>query len=136
MLTLIQEDILYKKVITQTSSGSYVNGIWISGESVVTYEEVEGITEPYVKSEQSVVLPEGVSNTDALILFSPDSTLKTYQSLVGSNQLADVLTLEDPLVNPNTSAYVVWDRMPWKKNSGFTLIEDFGEYILIREDRI
>ncbi len=133
MFTLLQEDVLYKKVIT-TTGGSYVNGVWMPGTQDISYEEIEGIVEPYLKSEQSVVLPEGVSNTDALILFSPDE-LKTYTSLTTGSNLADVVSIVDPDTD-DADNYVVWDKMVWLANKGFTLIDDHYEYILIREDRI
>ena len=131
---LLQEDTLYKQIIT-TSGGSYINGVWIKGTEAVSYEPIEGITEPYLKSEQSSYLPEGVSNTDSLILFSPD-TLKTHQSLPNNSNLADVVFIEDPDTYPDAFPYVVWDKMVWKNNQGFALIDDYEEYILIREDRV
>lgn len=166
MFTLLQEDILYKKVIT-TTGGSYVDGVWITGTQEISYEEIEGIVEPYLKSEQSVVLPEGVSNTDALILFSPDE-LKTHTSMTTGSNLADVIFVVDPRAYFSVATtvsttnelgvsveevtveqlivagyedqiadkYVVWDKMVWLANKGFTLIDDHYEYILIREDRI
>lgn len=134
MFQLLEEDILYKQVIS-TTGGDYDNGVWVAGDEIISYDPIEGIVEPYLRSEQSEVLPEGVSNTDTIILFSPD-ILKTHQSLRGSSQLADIILLEDPVVNPEAPSYTVWDRMVWNRNKGFALIEDYEEYILIREDRV
>ena len=162
MFTLLQEDILYKKVIT-TTGGSYSGGVWIPGEEEINYEEIEGIFEPYLKSEQSIILSEGVSNSDALVLFSP-SSLKTHQSLKTGSTLADIVFVVDPKAylelyddenfevavddisveylflqgyeDQIANRYIVWDKMTWLANTGFTLIDDHYEYILIREDRV
>ena len=133
--TLLTDEILFKKIITPDPNGQLVNGIWFGGDPVISYEELEGIWEPYQKGQDNVVLPEGVTSSDALVLFS-EAELLTHSDLVGNTNKADIVYVEDPEVDPTAKAYVVWYKAPWIGNGGFELLMGHGEYVLVRQEKL
>ena len=134
--TLIQEDTLYKKMVS-SSGGSYINGVWIPGTETISYVEILGLLDPYTnKSEESLVLPEGVSSESSFILYS-DELLNTNRSLPTGSTLADIVYITDPETDTSSNPYTVWSKSSYSGNGGFTLIDNTHYmYLLIREDRV
>lgn len=133
MFTLLQNDTLYKEVITSTGGG-YNSGVWYPGTESKSYEQFSGIVEPYMKEEESQLLPAGVSNESVAILFTSEK-LKTNQSLPDDSSVADTIFIEDPETITTAQPYKVWSAQNWTKNQGFQLVEGFYEYLIIRENR-
>ena len=132
---LLEDDSFWRRDIVYTD-GNFIGGVWNEGTPTVTYEELQGITEPYADGETSLVLPEGVYNSESSLLYT-DEVLYVHSDLDGSARTADLIYLEDPETNTSAKPYVVFDKEAWKTNTGFTLLsEDYGVYLLVRQDKL
>ena len=130
------EDEAYWRQDTVYTDGNFIGGVWVSGEATTTYEELQGISEPYTKGESSVILPEGVRNSESFFLYTEED-LFVHNDLDGTARTADIVYLQDPEVVSTAKPYVVFDKEAWRKNTGFTLLsEDYGLYLLIRQDKL
>ena len=129
--TLLSYDTFYKKDLTVGSS-TWDNGVLIKEEDTVTYPEIQGLIEPYSEGEASFTLPSGVGSSDSKV-FHTETKLVTHESLDEGSTLADRIYFENPVINPDTSVYVVYEGENWGSNSSFNLISTSYEYLLIRE---
>lgn len=129
-LQLIEDDSFWKKV--ETYSGSWVTGVWIEDDPEIAYLELSGIKDPYTTGEKSFVLPKGVGNTDAYLLYTNEELL-THKSLPEGSNLADKVYFSDPSENSLVAGYTVFDKMDWSSNGGFMLMQGHYEYLIIRD---
>lgn len=127
---LIQDDPLYLKTIV-AGGGKWVDMEWVEDSPVVGYTPFTGTWEPYQTGEDMIVLPDGVSSTDARIIYT-EQELKTVDSVGGDSTLADIVYFKNPVTNPTTDAYRVVSKGDWELNASFQLMDSYGEYIVER----
>ena len=133
--TLLKDSTFYKEN-KSTPDGAYVNGRWVEGETIYTYDPIEGIREPYSKAESSSSLPEGVKSSESFKLYT-ESELYTHNDLEGTARVADIIYFQNPEIVSTAHPFVVWDKEAWDANDGFELLTgDYGYYILIRQDKL
>lgn len=151
---LLSEDTFWREGVAK---GSYINRRWVpltapaseedfevAGEPFLvggvpfvvtgTYATFTGNWEPYSNDETSIILPEGVSGKNTLVLFTSQD-LSVHNDLAGHEILGSVIYLESPLLVSNTPAYVVTAKQHWKGNSGFSLMEGYNEYLVTRKEK-
>lgn len=137
---LLQDDVLYRKVVTSTT-GHYESGLWIDGEEVISYTPFFGEFEPFNKSQNSMILPTGVRSSDAILIYTNVTDLKTANDLKGRATNPDIIYLENPTLifgNEQTDvtaidAYEITDKEFWTANKGFSLLDDnYGYYLAVR----
>ena len=131
--SLIEDDTFWKREEVSTG-GAYDRGVWIEGTVVVTYPTILGLADPYSQGKENFDLPVGVGSNDAYILFTAEDLL-VHTSLPEESNMADILYLEDPDVR-ETTGYLVYAKMHWKNNTGFNLVENSFEYLLVRKDLV
>ena len=132
-LQLLKENTFYRQVKT-TSEGRYVGSVWLDGDITLSYTPFEGMYESFRQGQSAIILPEGVSSTDAIWL-SSHTILKTSNDLIGNASLADKITLLNPDVYPDTPVFVIWHVEPWD-DAGFELLTPHHDYIAIREEKL
>lgn len=124
------------KQIIEYPDGDYVDGVWVEGTPIVTYEEIQGRRQPYPRAESNMVLPSGVRSSDTQRLWT-EQDLVVDNDLQGTSTVADVIYFEDPRVNPVAHGYVVYDREDWDLQGSFKLInKDFNKYVCIRQEKL
>jgi hypothetical protein len=129
---LLKEDTVYKQTIS-TTGGSWVSGVWYAGGETINHVGFDAIWEPFNSGQESLNLPQGVSNEDAVTIFTAE-TLVTNQSLDNDSALGDIVYLDDP--NLSTShAYQIWEKEDWRQNQGFTLVSAYYTYLAVRLNR-
>jgi len=132
--TLLQDDPLYLKVTTPDPNAGLINGVWYNGVPTITYTEFEGIFEPYGKGDYNRILPEGVSSSAAINVFT-EQLLDTHLDLEDATK-ASIIYIEDPELNQKAYPYVIFYKMPWTKNKGFSLLTGHLEYVAIRQEKL
>jgi hypothetical protein len=125
MFTLIQDSDMWVTART----GSWVNYVWVEGTPVVTKKS--GLIEPFSSEETSLILPQGVSSSEAIIIHT-EHDLKVYNNITGNESIADLITLKDPVTNPTTFKYMVLGKEDWDANSSFTLVPSYHVYMAVR----
>lgn len=127
--TLIADDTLYKKD-TSAANGSWQDGVWIPSDSS-SYLQFEGTWEPYQEGEGMFALPEGVSSTDAIVIYT-DSSLVTADGYEGDAIEPDIVYIKDPEVYTLARPYKIHEKGDWTMNTSFTLFNGYGEYLAVR----
>lgn len=128
MFTLIQDSDMW--VISRT--GQYINRVWVEGVPVVSKKS--GLVEPYNREETSLILPQGTSSAESVIIYT-EYDLKVYNNIEGNLSDADLITLKDPDLNPTTFKYMVMDKEQWDANSSFSLIPSHQVYLAVRVEQ-
>jgi hypothetical protein len=134
MFTLIQEDTLYKEVKTYTD-GYYKRGVYYDGEETITYPTFEGLAEPMGDGSENLALPQGVSSTDTIMVYTSEE-LNTSEDNGNDATLADVIYINDPETRKGSQKYVVWRDAAWSANASFTLIDSAHDYVCIKEGKL
>lgn len=128
VFTLIQDDDMW----VTSREGAWVNRVWVDGVPTIT--KLSGLFEPYQHGETSLILPQGVSSEDAVIIYT-EHILNTYNNLTDNITEADLVTLQDPTLHPNTFKYMVLMKELWSTNTSFTLIPSHNVYIAKRVEQ-
>lgn len=128
MFTLIQDSDMW--VVSR--SGQWVNRVWVEGVPVSTKKS--GLIEPYKEGETSMILPQGVSSKETIIIYT-EHDLNVYNNIEGNLSIADLITLEDPDIVTTTFRYMVLDKEKWDANSSFTLIPSHKVYLAVRVEQ-
>lgn len=132
--TLLKDKDVYLESIVE--SGSYVSGKWVEDDPEVSYEAFKGLPEPYTKAETSIVLPEGVKNSESFLLYT-SKELYTHNDLDGIARTASIVYLDNPEEDDTAKPYVVFDAEYWDANEGFSLLTDQDYYyVLVRQDKL
>ncbi|MCP3682620.1 MAG: hypothetical protein GY861_08020 [bacterium] len=134
-LKLMATPQVYKENKTETG-GQFVDGKWVEGTITLSYEAIDGFVEPYTRSESSDALMSGVKSSESLYLYT-NRSLILHNDLPNNQATATVIYTEDPTVNPAATAYLAWDKEPWKTNMNFKLVnQDYDKVILVRKEKI
>lgn len=135
--SILEDDPIYLEVDVPSIDGQFIGGIWYEGTpQQKVYEEFEGIWEPFTTGIGAKVLPQGVSSSDSLSLFT-EKSLKTYSDLDDDASKADKVFITDPEdLSTASHPYIVYNKAPWVQNKGFRLLGGHFEYILIRQEKL
>ena len=132
---LLNARLIYKEEVSYTEP-YWRRGVFYEGGETITYTNIEGFVEPHGSGESAVVLPAGVSSSDAKVLYT-ESQLQSYLDFDGDASMADRIYLTDPRVGKDMKhTYVVYEKEDWQVPEGFTLLNSTGSYILIREGKL
>lgn len=119
LATLLKEQIVPR--IRKGDSGYNAAGKWVEGTEV--QENIQGIIEPFQKSDQQFILPDGIVQNDARKLWTTEP-MRTATDLGRHN--ADIILIDGVRYEAQAIA-------PW--NNFTTLINQHYECLLIREDK-
>lgn len=129
MFTLIQDDDMW---VEERNAGQWIDYVWVEG--VVTPVKKSGLIEPYNREETSLILPSGITSEESIVIYT-EHDLKVYNNIVDHLSIADLITLEDPVLVPTTLRYMVMDKEKWTANSSFSLIPSHKVYLAVRVEQ-
>ena len=139
IFSLLLDRVLYRKMVLNDKDGAVIDGTYYPSDEFLTiYPTFEAEWEPFAGDQETKVLPEGVSSDGAVMIFS-ECELQVARNHKGRFIEGDVVYLEDPVVNPTTQEYIVFDKEEFTEstNSGmpdFELLdEDSFDYICVRK---
>ncbi len=128
---------LYQKVVSLSGDGTVIGGVYYPPEETVSYTKFTGDWEPYKSQGMNKILPSGVSEKDAIIIYTDKTSLKIHDDLHGQSSLADSVYLQDPTTNPYTKEFVVFHKMTWISDVGMQLLKtNYAEYICIAREKL
>ena len=129
--SLLSDDTLYKAV--KITKGSYVNRKWVEG-TITSYESFLGDWEPHSDGEETITLPQGVSSTNSILIYSQEE-LSVASDLKGYEEVGDIIYLEDPEDQAEVPPYRVIAKEVWKANASFTLLQGHILYLAVRQEK-
>lgn len=129
--SLLDDDSIWR--VTKTINGTWVDRQYVEA-AVESIDKISAIWEPFVQGQTEIILPAGVSSTDAVMIFS-EVDMKVSNDLAGNLSDGQLIYLEDPAVIITTPLYKLVERANWKKNTAFILLNSHFEYLGVRVEK-
>lgn len=151
---LLGEDTFWREGV---ASGSYINRRWVPDTAPASLDDFEingvafltggqplevtgsfatftGNYEPFKEGETELILPDGVSGEESIIIFTTQN-LAVHNDLAGNEVIGTVIYLTDPNLDSDAIAYVISAKQVWNDNTGFTLMNAYREYLATRREK-